>query len=40
MIIKKRFDENIKKRINEKITKYEADLKGGEVNRTNIENIS
>ena len=40
MIEKKRFDENIKKRINEKITKYEEDLKGGEVNRTNIENLS
>ena len=40
MIEKKRFDENIKKRINEKITKYEADLKGGEVNRTNTENHS
>ena len=32
MIKKKRFDENINNSINKKITKYEEDLKGGEVN--------
>ena len=40
LIEKKRFDENINNSINKKITKYEEDLKGGEVNRTNIENLS
>ena len=40
MIEKKRFDENINNSINKKITKYEEDLKGGEVNRTNTENHS